>query len=74
MNGGVAISSTTHGHLGGDTVEVDTTATFYPQSGPPPPVAIRRAGAGAPLLGFVGWAVYHVWKACTSSAPELCLP
>jgi hypothetical protein len=37
-NGGIAVSATTHGHLGGDKVEVDTTATFYPESGSPPPI------------------------------------
>ncbi|MGH7174811.1 MAG: hypothetical protein ACREGR_00430, partial [Minisyncoccia bacterium] len=73
-DGGVAVSSTTHGHLGGDKVQVDTTATFYPESGTPPPIEISAGGAGASALGFFGWLGYQVWKACTSSAPELCTP
>jgi hypothetical protein len=52
-NAGLTISSSTTTHLGNAKVQVDTTATFYPDTGPPPSAGTYQAVGGSVALGAI---------------------
>ena len=59
-NGGLAITTSQRSSFGGDKVETDTTATFYPSSGQPPP-AIDIAYGIVGVEGGVTATLFAIW-------------
>ena len=66
-NGGIAVTTTSRGQLGGDKVQVDTTTTFSLNDGKPPDLGADGGEILIPVLG-----VARATEAFCIEYPQVC--